>query len=33
MTTDNIGWDPLRVELLWGLKEPPRRGPKPSLTV
>ncbi len=33
MTTDNIGWDPLRVELLWGLKEPPRRGPKPSLSV
>lgn len=33
MTTDNIGWDPLRVELLWDLKEPSRKGPKPSLTV
>lgn len=28
-----IGWDPLRVDLLWGLREPARRGPKPALTV
>ncbi len=33
MTTDNIGFDPLRVELLWGLKERPSKGPKPSLSV
>jgi len=33
MTAENVGWDPLRVELLWGLKEPPGRGPKPTLTV
>lgn len=33
MTSESIGWDPLRVELLWDLKERPRRGPKPALTV
>lgn len=31
--SENIGWDPLRVELLWDLKQPPSRGPKPTLTV
>lgn len=33
MAAENIGWDPLRIELLWDLKEPARRGPKPTLTV
>jgi AcrR family transcriptional regulator len=33
MTAENVGWDPLRVELLWDLKESPGRGPKPTLTV
>jgi len=32
-SSGNIGWDPLRVELLWGLKQRPSRGPKPTLTV
>jgi AcrR family transcriptional regulator len=33
MASENVGWDPLRVELLWDLKEPSGRGPKPTLTV
>jgi AcrR family transcriptional regulator len=33
MAGEHIGWDPLRIEVLWGLKEAPRRGPKPALTV
>jgi len=33
MASENIGWDPLRVELLWDLRERPRRGPRPTLTV
>lgn len=33
MTSERIGWDPLRIELLWDLKDPPQRGPKPTLTV
>lgn len=33
MVGEHIGWDPLRIEVLWGRKEAPRRGPKPALTV
>jgi AcrR family transcriptional regulator len=33
VAAENVGWDPLRVELLWDLKEPPARGPKPTLSV
>lgn len=33
MSSENIGWDPSRVDLLWDLKERPKRGPKPALTV
>lgn len=31
--TEHISWDPARIELLWGLKEPPKRGPRPALSV
>ena len=33
MAVEKIGWDPLRIEILWDRKEASRRGPKPALTV